>query len=66
MALFISHQFPRLRNTISLADGANVGGRFLQQVQLGQVTTTGFLAVVFIRPPPHMYPPSWVMQVRRG
>lgn len=49
--------------SLRLADGSDPGGRFLRQLPLAHVDNTAHLAVVFIRPPPHMYPPNWALQV---
>jgi hypothetical protein len=51
--------------SLRLADGSEPGGRFLRQLPLAHVTNSAHLAAVFIRPPPHMYPPNWALQVRQ-
>lgn len=47
----------------SVADGSQPNGRFLRDLPLNHVTTSAYLAAVLIRPPSHMYPPSWALQV---
>jgi len=50
---------------MKVADGSQPGGKFIATAPLN-MPTESIMAAALIRGPPHMYPPTWMLQITSG